>query len=68
MEKIKVLTVKIEELRSDLKDLVEGPRELVDPEVVRVSEALDKVLIQYYRVLGKKRHNVIRPNNRIESN
>lgn len=54
MENVEMLTVRIEELRSVLRHLLEGQRELLDPEVLRVSEDLDKVLIQYYRVQGRK--------------
>lgn len=42
------LLVRIEELRYQLYLLSRG-RDLVDPEVVQVSQELDRVLNEYYR-------------------
>ena len=54
MSREKQLARKIEILRTDLEAYIEMERELVDPEVVKVSQSLDKVLIQYYRLLGMR--------------
>lgn len=54
MKSIKMVTKKIEELRTDLKSVMEEEKELIDPEVVKVSQSLDKVLIQYYKILELK--------------
>lgn len=55
MNRIDTLARKIEELRTDLHVVMEEDRDLVDPKVVKASQSLDKVLMQYYRVLGMRR-------------
>lgn len=59
MEDVEILEVRIEELRSALRELLDGHKELLDPEVLRVSEALDKALIRYYCMKGRKGANSI---------
>ena len=54
MSRIETLAKQIEELRTDLDSVLQEDRELVDPKVVKASQSLDKVLIQYYRVLGMR--------------
>ncbi|KUO68005.1 MAG: hypothetical protein APF77_03770 [Clostridia bacterium BRH_c25] len=53
--KRKVLVSKeIEDLRMDLETIIEEEKELINPKVVNASQSLDKVLIQYYRMLGTR--------------
>ena len=54
MKSKKHLARKIEDLRTDLETVIKEEKELIDPEVVKASQSLDKVLIQYYRRLGIK--------------
>ena len=54
MSRLEMLAKKIEELRTDLDSVLQEDRELVDPKVVKASQSLDKVIIQYYRVLGMR--------------
>lgn len=54
MNRVELLARRIEELRTDLSTVMEEERELIDPKVVKASQSLDKVLIQYYRVLGMR--------------
>lgn len=51
MKKEEPLTRKIENLRTDLETVIEEEKELMNPEVIKASQSLDKVLIQYYRKL-----------------
>lgn len=48
MEKNKLL-VKIEELRQELYQIASG-RDFTDPEIIRVSHALDRLLVKYQRL------------------
>jgi hypothetical protein len=59
MKKIETLSRKVEELRTDLKSVLEAERELIDPEVIEVSQSLDKVLIQYYRTLIRSKCKIL---------
>lgn len=52
MESKELLARTIEDLRTDLENTIKEKRELTDPEVLKASQAVDKVLIQYYRKLG----------------
>lgn len=52
MREVEVLGVRIEELRSALRKALDGRKELLDPEILEISEELDEVLIQYYKVKG----------------
>jgi hypothetical protein len=54
METVMTLAIRIEELRKDLKVVIEEEKELVNPKVVKVSQSLDKVLLEYYRILGMR--------------
>jgi hypothetical protein len=54
MREVEVLGVRIEELRSALRKALDGRKELLDPEILEISEELDEVLIQYYKVKGSK--------------
>lgn len=54
MSRVELLATKIEKLRTDLNLVLTEDRELVDPEVIKASQSLDKVIIQYYRVLGMR--------------
>ncbi len=60
MKKVETLSRRIEELRKDLKVVIEEEKELVNPKVVKASQSLDKVLIQYYSVLGMKIRRVLK--------
>ena len=60
MKREELLTRKIEDLRTDLETVIEEERELIDPEVVKASQSLDKVLIQYYRMLGIRGLRILR--------
>jgi hypothetical protein len=54
MRREKLLARKIENLRTDLENSIEKEKELIAPEVVKASQSLDKVLIQYYRALSMR--------------
>ncbi|HYF82496.1 MAG TPA: aspartyl-phosphate phosphatase Spo0E family protein [Clostridia bacterium] len=51
MKSVETLASRIEELRTDLEVVMEAENELIDPRVVKASQSLDKVLLQYYRIL-----------------
>ena len=59
MKSVETLARRIEELRTDLKVVIEEERELVDPKVVKASQSLDKVLLQYYRVLRMRGYRIL---------
>jgi len=50
MKNVETVAAKIEELRANLRKLLDEHREIQEPEVLRVSEALDRAIIQYYRL------------------
>ena len=52
MKSEEILSRKIEHLRTDLETVIEEEKELIDPEILKASQSLDKVLIKYYRRLG----------------
>ena len=54
MEKLEILA-EIEDLKVNLESLVAEETELINPEIVRVSEALDKILIKYYRLMSQEK-------------
>lgn len=51
MKRETLLAREIEDLRTDLQTVIEEKKELIDPEVLKASQSLDKVLNQYYRML-----------------
>ena len=55
MEKLEILAAQIEDLKVNLESLVAEETELINPEIVRVSEALDKILIKYYRLMSQEK-------------
>jgi len=59
MKSVETLARRIEELRTDLKVVMEEEIELVDPKVVKVSQSLDKVLLKYYRALGLRGYRIL---------
>lgn len=59
MKRVETLARRIEELRTDLKVVIEEERELVDPKVVKASQSLDEVLLQYYRLLGLRGYRIL---------
>ncbi|MHB1393523.1 MAG: aspartyl-phosphate phosphatase Spo0E family protein [Clostridia bacterium] len=60
MKRVDTLARRIEELRTDLKVVIEEERELLDPKVIKASQSLDKVLIQYYRILGMRGRRILK--------
>ncbi|HYF83540.1 MAG TPA: aspartyl-phosphate phosphatase Spo0E family protein [Clostridia bacterium] len=60
MKRVETLSIRIEELRKDLKVVIEEEKDLVDPKVVKASQSLDKVLIQYYRVLSMRGYGILK--------
>ena len=60
MKRVQTLARKIEELRKDLKVVMEEDVELIDPKVIKASQSLDKVLIQYYRVISTRRYRMLK--------
>jgi hypothetical protein len=54
MTKIEVLTQKIEEIRTLMLEIMKEKSELVDPEVVEVSQLLDTLLNEYHNMISKK--------------
>ncbi len=59
MKSVEKLENKIEQLRTDLKVVIEEDRALVDPKVVKVSQSLDKVILQYYKMLRIRGYRII---------
>ena len=59
MKKVDMLTTRIEDLKLNLENLVEGEEDLSSPEVIKASEALDEILLEYYKIMkkGKKPNN-----------
>lgn len=54
MRRDKLLARKIENLRTDLENSIEKEKKLIDPEILKASQSLDKVLAQYYKALNVK--------------
>ncbi|WP_075865139.1 aspartyl-phosphate phosphatase Spo0E family protein [Carboxydothermus islandicus] len=50
-KKIEILLKTIELLKAELAQLVDEAAEFTDPEVVKKSQELDRVLIEYYQFL-----------------
>lgn len=53
MSELRLLLLKIEDLRRQLNDLSQG-RALTDPEILAASQELDKLLNEYYDLVAKK--------------
>lgn len=47
-ERVEIMSIQIELLRTKLEELVENTGSLVDNEVVSLSQELDKLIFQYY--------------------
>lgn len=45
---------KIEDFRMNLEAVIKEKEELVNPEVIKASQSVDRVLLQYYRILGMR--------------
>jgi len=54
MKREELLTRKIEDLRMNLETVINEKGELINPEVVKASQSMDKVLILYYRILDMR--------------
>ncbi|MDK2836222.1 MAG: hypothetical protein PWP21_999 [Thermosediminibacterales bacterium] len=52
-KRVEVLLKTIELLKAELEQLVEESNELTDPEVVKKSRELDRLLTEYYKLLKK---------------
>ncbi|NYE56694.1 aspartyl-phosphate phosphatase Spo0E family protein [Carboxydothermus ferrireducens] len=50
-KKIEILLKTIELLKAELAQLVDEAAELTNPEVVKKSQELDRILIEYYKLL-----------------
>lgn len=61
-----LLTRKIEDLRMNLETVIEEKEELINPEVVKASQSMDKVLIQYYRVFDVRGLGILKKGGEIE--
>lgn len=55
MNKIEELIQKIDETRKRMNDLIQEKENLVDPEVITVSQKLDSVLNDYNNLLKSKK-------------
>ena len=53
MCEIKDIAEKIEKVRKEMNELLKEKSDLLDPEVVAVSQMLDSVLNEYYRILNQ---------------
>jgi hypothetical protein len=60
MKKEEQLTRKIEDLRTGLETIIEEEKVLINPEVIKASQSLDEVLIQYYNMLGIRRLRILK--------
>lgn len=47
-ERVEIMGIQIELLRTKLEELVEATEDLLDNEVVSLSQELDKLIFQYY--------------------
>ena len=54
MLELKELIKTIEELRSQINQMIEEKKTLTDPEIVGASKMLDKVLNEYERLIKEK--------------
>ncbi|GAV22728.1 MULTISPECIES: aspartyl-phosphate phosphatase Spo0E family protein [Carboxydothermus] len=50
-KKIEILLKTIELLKAELAQLIDEVAELTNPEVVKKSQELDRILIEYYKLL-----------------
>lgn len=55
MDNIEELTIKIDEMRKIMCDLIQEKSNLVDPDVVQASQNLDKALNEYHELLKSKK-------------
>ncbi|SHH56653.1 aspartyl-phosphate phosphatase Spo0E family protein [Sporanaerobacter acetigenes] len=53
MCEVKDIAEQIEKIRKDMNELLKEKSDLLDPEVVAVSQMLDSVLNEYYRILNQ---------------
>jgi len=53
MSDVKIILSEIQKLRSDLNRLTKDKSDLIDPEVIYVSQKLDIFLNKYYRTFAK---------------
>lgn len=54
MERVEQLLKKIEETRTYMNDLIREKSDLLDPEVIIVSQMLDSILDEYYKILQQE--------------
>lgn len=52
MKREELMAKEIEELRTGLEKTINERNKLTDPEVLKASQLVDQILIQYYRKLG----------------
>lgn len=55
MDKVEELILKIDEMKSQMNNLIEQKEDLVDLEVVEVSQKLDSILNDYNSILESKK-------------
>jgi stage 0 sporulation regulatory protein len=55
VEEIKEVLRKIEELRKNMDELIGSKGDLLDSEIIELSRLLDESLVEYYKLLKKKR-------------
>lgn len=56
MDKIEELIIKIDETRKAMCDLIQQKLNLLDPEVVKASQNLDRILNEYHKLLKSKKN------------
>ncbi|AKN29633.1 transposase [Clostridium carboxidivorans P7] len=54
MDRVEQLLKKIEETRTYMNDLIKEKSDLLDPEVIIVSQMLDSILDEYYKILQQE--------------
>lgn len=54
MDRVEQLLKKIEETRTYMNDLIREKSDLLDPEVIIVSQMLDSILDEYYKILQQE--------------
>ncbi|PAB57524.1 aspartyl-phosphate phosphatase Spo0E family protein [Anaeromicrobium sediminis] len=57
MDELITLKRRISDLRDEMHELIDKKGNLVTPEVIHVSQTLDKVLDQYYEAKMKRNRN-----------
>ncbi len=62
MKKIDELLKKIEELRSEMNNIIDIRDNLQDNEILHISRRLDGYLVEYQRLLRNKKHVEIESN------